>query len=136
MEQDYVFSLNYHSKNPETKVKMLKIQEDISNELFTPEEINPVVPESLTKEKTIEIRNFARDKTSEIMQQSQKGAKDQNQLQDILSFEIAKLDDVIYIEFGYKNKVVIEAFKKYDLLPQAQAPVTAPGPEAAQLVNK
>lgn len=120
MEQDYVFSLNHHSKDPKTKEKMIKIQGEISHELFTPEEINPVVPESLDEKTTIEIRDFARNKTNEIMQQSPKDAKDQYQLQDILSFEIAKLDDVIYLEFGYKNKVVIEAFKKYNLLPKGQ----------------
>jgi hypothetical protein len=33
-----------------------------------------------------------------------------------MSFEIAKLDDVIFIKYRYRNKVVIKAFEKYGLL--------------------
>ena len=66
MEQDYVFSLNYHSKNPDFKKKLLQIQYDLTNELFSEEEINPQIPESLTAEKAKEIRDFAREKTNKV----------------------------------------------------------------------
>ena len=55
MEQDYVFSLNYHSKNEEFKKSLMAIQEDLTKELFTKDELSPELPESLTKEKVEKI---------------------------------------------------------------------------------
>ena len=31
-------------------------------------------------------------------------------------FEIAKLDDVIYLQFGFRNNEVIKAFTQFELL--------------------
>lgn len=47
-----------------------------------------------------------------------------------MAFEIAKLDDIIYLQYEYKNTEVIKAFEKYNLLAR-HAPgatmVTRPG---------
>ena len=71
------------------------------------------IPESLTEEVATEIRDFARDSTNEIIRDLSSRITDQNLLQEKISFEIAKLDDIIYVKFGYTNKEVIKAFEKY-----------------------
>lgn len=118
MEQDYVFSLNYHSKNPQFKKDLLQIQGELTTELFSEEELNPTIPEELTKEKAIEIKDFAKENTERVLRELPQKYRDPATLQDEISFEVAKLDDIIYVKFGYKNKVVLEAFKHYNLLPQ------------------
>jgi glutaredoxin 2 len=116
MEQDYVFSLNFHSKNPAFREKLTKTQDQIANEIFDQETLNPVIPESLTEQVATEIRDFARDRTNEIIGELSQKIKDPNLLQEKVSFEIAKLDDIIYLKHGYRNKVVIKAFEKFNLL--------------------
>lgn len=116
MEQDYVFSLNHLSKNPEFKQELISIQEKISKELFDEEYTNPTIPEDLDVSKAMEIRDFARETTNKILQDYSQLIKDPNQLQDKISFEVSKLDDVIYLKYGYRNKVIIKAFEKYGIL--------------------
>lgn len=120
MEQDYIISLNFHSNSDKFKEQLLKIQQEISIEVFG-DTLEAQVPESLNKELTEEIRDFARNSTNKIMEDASRTYKDQAILQEKLQFEIAKLDDVIYVEYGYRNKEVIKAFEKYNLLPKHEA---------------
>jgi len=116
IESDYVISMNYHSRKPEFKSKMMQIQGSISKEIFTEDEISPKIPESLDEEKATEIRDFARQTTNKIISDLTSTIKDQSVLNDRMTFEISKLDDVIYLKYGFKNKEVIKAFEKYSLL--------------------
>ncbi|CAI2376213.1 unnamed protein product [Moneuplotes crassus] len=118
MEQDYVFSLNYHSKDAEFKKELMAIQEELTQELFTDDEINPPLPDDLTAEVAQEIKDFAKESTERVLRELPQKFRDANILQNEISFEVAKLDDVIFVKYGYKNKVVLEAFRKYNLLPQ------------------
>ena len=115
MEQDYIISLNHHSKNTEFLLKISKTQEEISKEIFG-DSLETEMPESLTEEVAIEIRDFARDTTNGIIRDLSGRISDQSLLQEKISFEIAKLDDIIYVKYGYTNKEVIKSFEKYNLL--------------------
>jgi hypothetical protein len=133
MEQDYIMSLNFHSDKPGFKDTLIKTQGDISKELFG-EDLHQV-PEDLDREKATEIRDFARETTNKIIMELSQTIKDQGILQDRISFEIAKLDDIIYVKYGYKNKEVIKAFEKYELLSKralgaSGVPLTPQAPKA------
>lgn len=130
MEQDYIMSLNYHASKQEFKEEMVTVQNNLSKELFgNLDDIS--IPESLTREVATEIRDFARSSTNEVIVSLSKQIKDQNVLQDSIAYEIAKLDDVIYLKYGYKNKEVIKAFEKYQLL--SQRALDSYGPKAVNL---
>ena len=115
MEQDYILSLNYHSEKPDFKAKLIKIQESISEELFGNVDQNKI-PDELTKEVATKIRDFAKETTNQIIMDASQKIKDPNLLQERIKYEVARLDDIIYVKFGFKNKDVIKAFEKYELL--------------------
>lgn len=111
MEQDYIISLNHHSKNQEFLLKIQSTQEEISKEIFG-DTLDTEMPESLTEKVATEIRDFARDTTNQIIRDLSSRITDQAVLQEKISFEIAKLDDIIYVKYGYTNKEVIKSFEK------------------------
>ena len=115
MDQEYIISLNYHSQSEEFRKRLIEIQTQVSIEVYGANYFNEI-PESLTKEKTIEIRDFARSETTRIITELSNKISDPMLLQKQANFEIAKLDDVAYIKFGYKSKEVLKAFEKYNLL--------------------
>lgn len=115
MDQEYIISLNYHSQSEEFRKRLIEIQTQVSIEVYGANYFNEI-PESLTKEKAIEIRDFARSETTRIITELSNKISDPMLLQKQANFEIAKLDDVAYIKFGYKSKEVLKAFEKYNLL--------------------
>ena len=110
MDQDYVISLNFHLQKEVFKNKLIDIQNKVSLEIFG--EDYDKIPESLTKEKAIEIRDYARIETSRILNELSKKFADQNMLQRQANFEITKLDDISYIKYGYTSREVLKAFEK------------------------
>ena len=110
MDQDYVISLNFHLQKEVFKNKLIDIQNKVSLEIFG--EDYDKIPESLTKEKAIEIRDYARIETSRILNELSRKFADQNMLQRQANFEITKLDDISYIKYGYTSREVLKAFEK------------------------
>jgi hypothetical protein len=58
----------------------------------------------------------------QAMQQIDKQARSQTEYRSLFMFELMKLDDIIYLQYGFKKEVVIEAFTKHSIItPQAAA---------------
>jgi hypothetical protein len=119
MEQDYVLSFSTYSKDPQFKAKQKDIETQITTELFGEKKLHEV-PDALTKEITVEIKEFARIEAEKILTQLSSKNLSKEIIQSHYSFEMAKLDDIIYIKYGFKNSEVLAAFKKYNLLPQRE----------------
>lgn len=118
---EYMTSYQSHIMKPTFIQKMQTLQQKVVDEV---QNINPEVdvPEALTKEVAEEIRDYAKESTQKVLQRLQTTCKNQQEMSDKFMFEVSKLDDDIYIKYGYKNTIVLKAFQKYNLIPkQGQA---------------
>lgn len=82
------------------------------------------IPEDLTIEKAKEIRKNVQSETQKVMTQLQMQGLPPNEFQEKFMKEIARLDDMVYIKYGFKNNEVLEAFQKYKLIPTRSAMTT------------
>ena len=114
---EYMTSYQTHIMKPAFIQKMQTLQQKVVDEV---QNINPEVdvPEALTKEVAEEIRDYAKESTQKVLQHLQSTCKNQQEMSDKFMFEVSKLDDDIYIKYGYKNTVVLKAFQKYNLIPK------------------
>jgi hypothetical protein len=121
-ENDYVTGYQTHSNNPAFGAKMMEYQKNVVNSMQ--EQNKKSLPESLTKEVAQEIRDFAKNETQRILRNLQSTETDQTAFNEKFMFEVSKLDDVIYLKYGFKNTDVLKAFHEYNLIPsQNQMPM-------------
>lgn len=120
--QGYQNSLTSPSFTQKMQAKQTEVVQEVQS--MNPDE---ELSEDLTKEVAIEIRDFAKKLTQETIYKLQATITDQQRFQEEFMFEISKLDDIIYVKYGFKNTEVLKAFKKYNLVPQAGAPMSQMG---------
>lgn len=122
--QEYMTGYQSHAFKPEFAAKTQKIQNEIVTQVQgTDEEREP--PAGLTKELAEEIRDFAKVETQKVLMQLQSTVTDQYQFQEKFMFEVSKLDDVIFVKYGFKNTDVLKAFQFYKLIPNQEGNQTA-----------
>ena len=78
---------------------------------------NDELPEGLTLEKAKEIRDYAQTETQKILAQVQAQGGNQQNFQEKFLFEVSKLDDIIFIKYGFRNTEVLKSFHKFNLVP-------------------
>ena len=115
-ENDYMQGYQRCSTKPEFVRKMQVLQHKVVEEVQSANNVD--LPEGLTKEKAQEIRDFAKQKTQSIVMGLQRTETDQQVFNQKFMFEVSKLDDVIYMNYGYKNTDVLKAFQTYNLIPK------------------
>lgn len=115
-EQEYMVSFQSNARSPPFLLKMQQLQNQVVEEV---QKRNPEegLPEGLTKEKSMEIRDFARSKTQSMVQDLQRKHPNQAEFNERFMFEVSKLDDIIFLTYGFKNTDVLKAFQKYNLIP-------------------
>lgn len=114
-EQEYVNGYQSNLMQQSFIIKMQTLQQEIVNDLSRPGDND--IPEELTKEKAIEIRDFAKTETQKTLMQLQSTMTNQAEFQEKFMFEVSKLDDIIFIKYGFKNTDVLKAFQHYNLIP-------------------
>lgn len=116
-EQEYQMGYQTNVLNPSFIQKLNDVQGEIVREI---QSVNPDegLPEGLTREKAVEIRDFAKEQTQKKLIELQRSVTNQSELQEKFMFEVAKLDDVILMKYGFKNTDVLKAFTKYNLIPK------------------
>ncbi|CAI2378609.1 unnamed protein product [Moneuplotes crassus] len=112
---DYATGIQKNAYNPEFSKKLQEIDKEVVEEIQTYHPTNEL-PEDLTIEKAKEIRVFVQKETQKKLNELQSLGLPQAQFHEKFVKEIAKLDDIIYIKFGFKNKEVLQAFNKYRLI--------------------
>ena len=123
-ESEYVQSFQKHARNPEFAKLMKQSQEKIAEDILPDKDSK--LPEGLTKEKALEIRDFAKLRTNQIMQQLSAQIQDPTELRAQINYQIARLDDVIFLEYGFRNHDVIKAFNDHGIICKEEAPASAP----------
>jgi hypothetical protein len=116
-ENEYIQGYQGNLLQPAFIQKMQGLQTEIVKEIQT---LNPddELPEALTKEKAIEIRDFAKAETQKKIMELQSTMTNQNEFQEKFMYEVSKLDDVIFINYGFKNTDVLKAFQQFNLIPK------------------
>lgn len=114
--QEYMTGYQSHAFKPDFAAKTQKIQNEIVLEVQGGDD-ETAPPAGLTKEIAENIRDFAKVETQKALMQLQSTITDQYQFQEKFMFEVSKLDDVIFIKYGFKNTDVLKAFQYYKLIP-------------------
>ena len=81
-EQEYVHSYRKHSETPEFKAALDSKDTQVEKEVY-PED----VPEELTREKAIEIKEYAQKETQRIMNELTRSGASPIELQQNIQFE-------------------------------------------------
>lgn len=122
-EQEYVSALQASMMNPRFNQRMQESQSKITHEVQnrTPKS---ELPAGLDREKALEIRDFAKQQTQKTIMELQSKITNQNEFNQKFMYEVSKLDDIIYLKYGFKNTDVLKAFQHYNLIPnQANQPM-------------
>jgi hypothetical protein len=115
-ETEYMSGYQANFYKPQFVQRMQELQQKVVEDVQTrsPE---AELPAGLTKEKAEEIRDFAKAQTQNVILQLQSTMTNQNDFNEKFMFEVSKLDDVIFLKYGFKNTDVLKAFQKYNLIP-------------------
>mmetsp|Transcript_29468 Transcript_29468/g.26044 ORF Transcript_29468/g.26044 Transcript_29468/m.26044 type:complete len:268 (+) Transcript_29468:2-805(+) len=116
-EEEYSKGFQAYAFNPAFANKLKQIEAKVSLEIQNSGSTE--LPSNLTLEKAKEIRAFAQEQTKKILAIVQASAASQDEFQSKFLSEVSKLDDIIYIEFGFRNTEVLKSFHHYKLVPQA-----------------
>lgn len=112
---EYATGIQKNAYNQEFTRKLEDIDRAVVQEVQTYQPKSGI-PEELTLEKAKEIRGFVQKETQKVLATLQSQGIPQAQFQEKFVKEIAKLDDIIYIKYGFKNTEVLQAFHEYKLI--------------------
>lgn len=115
-ENEYMNGYQSHAFKPGFAAKLQETQKKVVEQVQKNDN-GADLPEGLTKEKAEEIRDFAKAETQKTLRELQSTMTNQNEFQEKFMFAVSKLDDVIYIKFGFKNTDVLKAFQHFRLIP-------------------
>ena len=115
-EAEYMTGYQSHAFKPGFAAKLQETQKKVVEQVQKSDE-NADLPDGLTKEVAEEIRDYAKSETQKTLRELQSTITNQNEFQEKFMFAVSKLDDEIYIKYGFKNTDVLKAFQTYKLIP-------------------
>lgn len=112
---EYANSLNHYSLDKQF-VKELDWIETKAVKKLLADEPTPDIPEDLTIEVAKQIQMYAQKKICKILSELEETHKDPIVLKNESFFGMKKVDDLVFVKYGYQSKVVMAAFQEYCLV--------------------